>query len=207
MAELRRPPNPVDTVYPGSAVPASEDEELLDASGHFHVHDKPIDLGVYHFEAWIAFGLFWVLALDIFYQFFTRYALNDSAAWTEEIARYLLIGTVFIGIAASVRTNRHIHVDLLYRYLPAAVCRVLSTLVDLARIAFFGFAVVLTWQLMQKMGNYRMTIVDLPMNLVYGVCGVGFAFCAVRAVQVAVVHWRRGYSVLERPEAAIEEAI
>ncbi len=207
MPELRRPPNPADTVYPGSAAPAPEDERVLDASGHFHVHDQPIDLSVYHFEAWIAFGLFWLLALDIFYQFFTRYALNDSAAWTEEIARYLLIGTVFIGIAASVRTNRHIHVDLLYRYLPVAACRVLSTLVDLARIAFFAYAVVLTWQLMQKMGNYRMTIVDLPMNLVYGACGVGFAFCAVRAVQVAILHWRRGYSVLERPEATIEEAV
>ena len=197
-----------DTAHHTMTTPVADGHEhVLDASGHFHVHDKPIDRGVYHFEAWIAFGLFWVLALDIFYQFFTRYALNDSAAWTEEIARYLLIGTVFIGIAASVRTNRHIHVDLLYRYLPAVVCRVLSTLVDLARIAFFGFAVVLTWQLMQKMGNYRMTIVDLPMNLVYGVCGVGFAFCTFRAVQVALVHWRRGYSVLERPETAIEDAV
>src|SRR5512143_291938 len=207
MPALRRPPNPADTVYPAAGAAAAADEELLDASGHFHVHDRPIDLSAYPFEAWIAFGLFWALALDIFYQFFTRYALNDSAAWTEEIARYLLIGTVFIGIAASVRTNRHIHVDLLYRYLPPAARRVLSTLVDLARIAFFVCAVVLTWQLMQKMGNYRMTIVDLPMNLVYGVCGVGFAFCAVRAVQVTVVHWRRGYSVLERPETAVEEAI
>ena len=182
-------------------------EHVLDASGHFDVHDEPIDLSVYPFEAWIAFGFFWVLAITIFYQFFTRYALNDSAAWTEEIARYLLIGTVFIGIAASVRTNRHIHVDLFYRYLPKPVCRVLSTLVDLARIAFFAYAVVLTWQMMQKMGNYKMTIVDLPMNLVYGVCGLGFAFCALRAVQVAIEHWRQGYSVLELPETAITEAL
>ena len=207
MAELRRPPNPADTVYPGSAAPASEGEQLLDASGHFHVHDRPIDLSQYTFEAWIAFGFFWLLAIDIFYQFFTRYALNDSAAWTEEIARYLLICTVFVGIAASVRTNRHIHVDLLYRYLPAALCRVLSTAVDLARIVFFAAAIVLTWQMMQKMGNYKMTIVDLPMNIVYGICGVGFAFCTFRAVQVTIEHWRRGYSVLERPESVIEEAV
>jgi TRAP-type C4-dicarboxylate transport system permease small subunit len=182
-------------------------EHVLDASGHFDVHDEPIDLAHYPFEAWIAFGFFWVLAATIFYQFFTRYALNDSAAWTEEIARYLLICTVFIGIAASVRTNRHIHVDLFYRFLPASVGRALSTLVDAARLAFFVCMVVLTWQMMQKMGSYKMTIIDLPMNLVYGVCMVGFAFCALRALQVALEHWRRGYSVLERPETAITETL
>jgi len=184
----------------------ASDEHILDDSGHFHIHDDPIDLGVYSFEAWIAFGFYWILAVTIFYQFFTRYVLNDSAAWTEEIARYLLISVVFIGIAASVRTNRHIHVDFFYRLLPAPLCRVMSTFVDLVRIAFFVIAVILTWQMMQKMGNYRMTIVDLPMNIVYGVCGIGFAFAAIRAVQVAVLHWRQGYSVLERPEG-VEEAV
>jgi len=186
---------------------AASGEHVLDESGHFHVEDEPIDLGHYHFEAWIAFGFFWVLAITIFYQFFTRYALNDSASWTEEIARYLLICTVFIAIAALVRDDRHIHVDLIYRYLPRAAGRALSTLVDVVRIVFFAYIVVLTFQMMQKMGNYRMTIVDLPMNLVYGVCLVGFAFCAVRSVQVAVEHWRQGYSVLERPETAITATI
>jgi len=186
--------------------PSANDEHVLDASGHYNVHDEPIDLSIYSFEAWISFGFFWILAITIFYQFFTRYVLNDSAAWTEEIARYLLISVVFIGIAASVRTNRHIHVDFFYRLLPSALCRVMSTFVDLVRVVFFVAAVILTWQMMQKMGNYKMTIVDLPMNIVYGVCGVGFALAAIRAVQVAIEHWRQGYSVLERPEG-VEEAV
>ncbi len=105
MRELRRPPNPADTVYPGSDRRGATDEHVLDASGHFHVHDAPIDLSRYAFEAWIAFGFFWLLAVDIFYQFFTRYVMNDSAAWTEEIARYLLICTVFVAISAAVRSN------------------------------------------------------------------------------------------------------
>ena len=182
-------------------------EHVLDATGHMHVVDAPIDLSQYAFEAWISLAFFWLLASDIFYQFFTRYALNDSAAWTEEIARYLLICTVFIAISASVRTNRHIHVDFFYRLLPARVCRVLSTLVDVIRVAFFASTVYLTWAMMQKMGNYKMTIVDLPMNTVYGVCLVGFAFAAVRSVQVLLIHWRQGYSVLERPESAMESAV
>ena len=117
------------------------------------------------------------------------------------------IAVVFVGIADLVRLNRHIHVDIAYRYLPKAVCRVMSTLVDAVRIVFFAYAVVLTWQMMQKMGNYKMTIIDLPMNSVYAVCGFGFACAAVRAVQVAIEHWRQGYSVLERPEIAIEETL
>ena len=194
---MTRPATTADTVVPGSP----PEEHVLDESGHFHVHDAAIDLSQYPFEAWIAFGFFWLLAADIFYQFFTRYALNDSAAWTEEIARYLLICTVFIGIAWAVRTTRHIHVDFLYRLVPKPVGRVLALLVDVVRILFFGYVTVLTWQMMDKMSNYKMTIVDLPMNSVYSVCMVGFAFAAIRSVQVLIENWRRGYSHLERPEA------
>ena len=133
--------------------------------------------------------------------------LNDSAAWTEEIARYLLICMVFVGVSAMVRMQRHIHVDFLYRLLPARAGRALSTLVDIVRIVFFAYATLLTGQMMSKMSNYNMTIVDLPMNVVYAVCLFGFACSAIRAVQVAVEHWRQGYSVLERPEIAIEGSI
>jgi len=187
------------------STPSSE-EHVLDATGHVHLTDAPIDLSIYAFEAWVAFAFFWLLAVNVCYQFFTRYFLNDSAAWTEEIARYLLICTVFTGISAAVRDSKHIHVDFLYRLIPRAAGRVLSTLVDLVQIAFLGYAVVLTWQMMQKMGSYKMTIIDLPMNLVYGVCLVGFACGTVRAVQVAIQNWRRGYSVLDRPDSATPEA-
>ena len=183
------------------------DEHVLDASGEFHISDAPVDLSGYSFEAWIAFGFFWLLAFNVFYQFFTRYVLNSSASWTEEIARYLLICMVFVGAAALVRLNRHIHVDLFYRMMRPGHARALSTVVDVARVVFFAYAVVLTLQMMGKMGNYKMTIIDLPMNLVYGICAFGFLCAAGRAVEVAVRHWRQGYSVLERPEIAIEEAL
>ena len=96
-------------------------EHVLGADGEFHVTDEPVDLSIYRFEDWIAFGFFWVLAATVFYQFFTRYALNDSASWTEEIARYLLICMVFIGASVVVRKNTHIHVDIFYRFMPAAM--------------------------------------------------------------------------------------
>ncbi|HSS27226.1 MAG TPA: TRAP transporter small permease subunit, partial [Usitatibacter sp.] len=88
-----------------------EQEHVLNAAGEFQVQDEEIDLSHYHVEDWAAFTVFWGLGLVIFYQFFTRYALNDSASWTEEIARYLLVATAFVGAAINVRKNNHIQVD------------------------------------------------------------------------------------------------
>jgi TRAP-type C4-dicarboxylate transport system permease small subunit len=84
--------------------------------------------------------------------------------------------------------------------------RWLSRAVDVVRVAFFIAAVVMTIQMMMKIGsNTRMTIVDAPMNIVYGLCVFGFAAMAFRSVQVARIHWRRGYSVLERPESTLAD--
>src|SRR4051794_38099884 len=73
-----------------------------------------VDLSPYREEDWITFALFWVMCALVFVQFFTRYVLNDSYAWTEELATYCLIGVVFIGAAMCVRQDRHIQVDFLY---------------------------------------------------------------------------------------------
>jgi TRAP-type C4-dicarboxylate transport system permease small subunit len=160
-----------------------------------------VDLGIYAFEDWVALAIFWVMALAVFLQFFTRYVLNDSYAWTEEIATYCLIGVVFIGASMCVRLSRHIQVDLVYRYLPHPVARALSTAIDLIRIAFFGYAVRLVWIYIQIIGDEQMTTINFPKNYVYYAVLLGFGLMLARAVQVALQNWRQGYSVLERPGA------
>lgn len=166
----------------------------------FDIHDAEVDLRAYRAEDWLAFALFVLLGATVFYQFFTRYALNDSASWTEEIARYFLVAIVFIGAAIGVRKNNHIQVDYLYRVLPARPMRVVATLVDALRIGFLAVCAVLTWQLIGRIGASRMAVVDLPMGLVYGAVLLGFAAMTWRAIGVARANWRRGASVLEQPE-------
>ena len=179
--------------------------KVMGDDGEFHAVDEEVDLSTTPPEAWIALALFWALAGVVFTQFVTRYVFNNSASWTEEIARYLLIGTVFVGASIGVAKNNHIQVDLLYRWLPPVVARAMAVMVDVLRVCFFVAMSVTTAQMMQKMGNYQMTIVDLPMNIVYGVCLFGFVAMALRSVWVAKVHWQRGYSVLERPESTLLE--
>ena len=179
---------------------------VMGDDGQFHAQDEAVDLSGTPPEAWIALVFFWLLGGVVFYQFFTRYVLNDSAAWTEEIARYLLIATVFTGAAIGVAKNNHIQVDFFYRYMPRGAARAMATLVDVVRIAFFAAATVLTVMMMMRLGsNSRMTMIDLPMNWVYATCLLGFAAMTVRAGIVMRAHLKRGYSVLERPESTMQD--
>ncbi len=146
----------------------------------------------------VVLALFWVLAVVVFLQFFTRYVLNDSIAWTEEIARYLLIGVGFIGSIVAVRKNTHIAVEFFYRYIPPGLARALSTVVDLGRIAFF---VACTWiggKLALKSQFQKMVSVELPKSVIYWTVAASFAVMALYAALVAWRHWRQGYSALTR---------
>ena len=95
-----------------------------------HAFEEPtpeVDLAQYAIEDWASLALFWLMGFAVFLQFFTRYVLNDSLAWTEEIATYCLVAVVFVGSSMCVRLGRHIQVDLLFRYLPPGAARMLST--------------------------------------------------------------------------------
>jgi TRAP-type transport system small permease protein len=180
--------------------------KVMGEDGQFHAPEEAVDLSGTQLEGWAAVGIFWLLGLTVFYQFFTRYALNNSASWTEEIARYLLIGMVFVGAAIGVAKNNHIQVDFFYRFMPNSLARIIASAADLLRLLFCASAVVLTGLMMNKLGaNSRMSMVDLPMNVVYGVCMAGFVLMTYRALQVAWLHYRRGYSVLERPETTLQD--
>jgi TRAP-type C4-dicarboxylate transport system permease small subunit len=174
-------------------------EELVKsfAEADHHV----VDLSGYSFEDWVCFGFFWVMSALVFLQFFTRYALNNSFAWTEELAVYCLIPVVFIGSAMCVARSRHIQVGILYRYLPAAVARVFSTLVDVLRTVFFGYVAWLVMRYALAVNNEPMTTIAWNKSHVYWLAFAGFVLMFGRSIQVSWINWRQGYSILERPEA------
>ncbi|WP_296015351.1 TRAP transporter small permease [uncultured Agrobacterium sp.] len=158
------------------------------------------DLSVYAFEDWLTLALFWMMTGCVFLQFFTRYVLNDSYAWTEEIAVNCLIGVVFLGSVMCVRMSRHIQVDVLYHYLPPNLTRIMAILVDVIRIGFFAYGSWLMWRYLEIVADEEMVTVALPRNIVFYTVFGAFVLMFLRSVQVFVANQRRGYSVLERPE-------
>ena len=144
--------------------------------------------------------VFWTLALVVFLQFFTRYVLNNSLGWTEEIARYLLIGVTFIGAVSAVRRESHIAVELLYTRLPHRARLVLQVFVDIVSLVFYAAMVWLCSQLAQKTFQ-KMTSIDVPKSVVYWIVTACFAGMAIYQLLVLVRHLRTRTSRLVDPEA------
>jgi TRAP-type C4-dicarboxylate transport system permease small subunit len=158
----------------------------------------------HHPEDWIAIILFWSLAFIVFLQFFTRYFMNDSLSWTEEIARYGLMWVVFIGGAVVTRKNSHIAVELLSNVMkPSPARTVLLAFVDLVKLGFMALLAYFSVTIIERMHYQRMTVFDLPMSVVYG--GV-LAGCFLMFGRQAVMTWknaRQGWSKPHDPLAQI----
>lgn len=59
-----------------------------------------------------------ILAVLVVLQVMTRFVINVPLAWTEEIARYLMIYIVFLGSGLAMRHNQHIAIDFLLDVIP-----------------------------------------------------------------------------------------
>lgn len=155
--------------------------------------DAPIRWREMGIEDYLVLVVFWILALVIFVQFFTRYVLNDSFGWTEEIARFLLIAVGFIGSIMAVRKNSHIMVEFLFRFVPPKFGMILTYCADVARIAFFAMLSVTAFTLAGKT-KQMMVSIQFPKSAMYYMVSICLAAMAIRSIQVFVRHIRQGGS-------------
>ncbi|TPJ14377.1 TRAP transporter small permease [Mesorhizobium sp. B2-7-3] len=162
--------------------------------------DPPIE---HHVEDWLAFAIFWGMAIIVFLQFFTRYVLNNSLAWTEEIARYLLMIITFVGAAIAMRRGTHISVEVAHMFLPAPAVRVLNFIIDVLVIGFVGLLCWFSIAITRLMQIQTMTVFPWPMSIVYGGIAIGCFLMLWRAAGRFLAGARRGW----RPDPSRTELI
>jgi TRAP-type C4-dicarboxylate transport system permease small subunit len=141
--------------------------------------------------------IFWSLAFIVFLQFFTRYVLNDSLSWTEEIARYGLMWVTFIGGAMVTRRNTHIAVELMSNLMkPGPARTALLIFIDAVKLGFLALLAYFSVTITERMAFQRMTVFDLPMSYVY--MGVALGCIGMFARQAQAV-WRNYRMRWRRP--------
>ncbi len=146
-------------------------------------------------------ALFWVLAGVVFLQFFSRYVMNDSIGWTEEIARYLLIGVTFVGAIIATRKGSHIAIELLYAWLPPEPRRLLASAVDVLMIGVYAWMAWTCGKLALRT-NQSMVSLDLPKSVIYWTVAAALVAMALYQAARAIHHWRYGArGLLDAPDA------
>lgn len=156
-----------------SLPPAEPDMFLEDVETSFAWRSIPL-------EGWLCIPLFWILAGVVFWQFFTRYALDNSAVWTEEVARQLLILLTFFGAAYAVRMRAHICIGYFAGKLPGRLRCHANALCLVLQLAFYGYLVVLATKVAEATQFQKLMAVDLSKSVVYYAVALALVLLTLR---------------------------
>ena len=114
------------------------------------------------------------------WQIVTRFIIQEPAEWTEVLIRFSLIWMVFLGIPTAFRQGAMVSVDVLYRWSPPRLRRVLDWVVALAALALI--AVILWWGWDYANRGKVQTVIgleDVSMFWAYMALPVGAVFSAI----------------------------
>jgi len=122
-------------------------------------------------------GMIVVITLQIIFRVFF-----NAISWSEEVARYLLVWTTFLGATLAWYRKRHIAVTFVVDGFPAPVRRIARTIAHLISIAFFGIIIVVGIRYMSTQGSQVSASLRLPMPYVYAIIPATSAVMLLYAV-------------------------
>jgi TRAP-type C4-dicarboxylate transport system permease small subunit len=91
-----------------------------------------------------------------------RYVFNSPTMWADEMASYLLIAIVFLGLAQNLRTDGHIRIDVVTNLVTPSVRLALEVFAHAVGILFSAVLIAGTWT---RFDNFwmRHTLSDSPL--------------------------------------------
>lgn len=111
------------------------------------------------------------------FQIITRFVLEEPAEWTEVLIRFSLIWMVFLAIPMAFRQGAMVSVDVLKRWAPPAMRRLLSGFVCIATLALLAVLIWWGWDYARRGGVQTMAgLESLSMFWAYLAVPVGALF-------------------------------
>lgn len=110
--------------------------------GRWQTRAMTVEKWLLRANRWVLVAVMAAMAVLVFANVVSRYALNYSLIWVEELTRYLMVWVGFLGAGLVLRLGAHIAVDAFQDMLPARAARALRTgIVVLLAITFAA----MTW--------------------------------------------------------------
>jgi TRAP-type C4-dicarboxylate transport system permease small subunit len=132
---------------------------------------------------WCACAMLALAAALGMFQIITRFVLEQPAEWTEVMIRFSLIWMVFLAIPTAFRQGAMVSVDVLYRWSPPRLRRVLDGVVALAALTLIAIIVWWGWDYAVRGRVQTMAgLESLSMFWAYVALPVGGVFSALGIV-------------------------
>ena len=136
----------------------------------------------------VCLALMLALVGDVFLGVFSRYVLQATFQWYDEVARLCFIWIVFLGAALAVKRGMHFRMRLIVDRLGPSAARFAEHLVTLATVAFGGVLVVGGYGIYPIAQRQVTDALEISMLWFYAALPVGGALIIFYALQQA---WQR----------------
>lgn len=124
-----------------------------------------------------------VMTLLVLWQVFTRYVLNSPAAFTEELVRYLLIWTGFVGAAYAFSTRQHMALVLIPNHLHGNAKKALMVFTDGLILVFALFVITFGGiKLAMSAEQVYSALLGIPRSLVYAMAPLSGLFIVLAQI-------------------------
>lgn len=129
-----------------------------------------------------------VMMVIVLYDVFRRYVLNDPTIWAFDLAGFLLVYLVFLGLPVALQEGSHVAVDI-FLLLFTRGRRTLE-LIGLVLTVLYGG--ILTWVVARytaqaiELDWKAVSLLPIPLKYVYAVGPVGALLFTVTAVALVV---------------------
>ncbi|WP_458526439.1 TRAP transporter small permease [Onishia taeanensis] len=131
---------------------------------------------------WIASSLLLIDLLAILYGVFMRYIAGGAPIWTDELARFLIIGSVLLAAGAVWVEGGHMRVALIERLLPSPLCRVLNVYQWLLTLALAIGGAVVSYQYALSVSMFTSSGLGISRTIPMLSVPVGFGLLAWQAL-------------------------
>jgi TRAP-type C4-dicarboxylate transport system permease small subunit len=118
-------------------------------------------------------------------QVFNRYVLQSSLDWSEELARYLFIWSVYVGCSYATQMDRHLEVTIIRNMFNRKFARPVTIIASIFTLLFCVFATVLGVKFIIFLAGTGQKTPALEINAywVYLCMPVGLGFMGFRTLE------------------------
>lgn len=116
---------------------------------------------------YMVISFFSVMIFSSILQVFTRFVLNDSLSWTEELARFTFIWANLLGASICVKNNKHARITVIFDNFSSKTKKYVSLLIQSLIITMASVMVVQGFTIMEITKTQLSAALKLQMSLVY----------------------------------------